>query len=293
MTTRRRVLIVAYDDAQILDVACPGGALDIATRYGAAPPYGIELGTLGRRAARSSAGTVAGAALTAAGAAGGTAEAADGPTLDIGILLYDGYSLLDPAGPAEVLSRLPGAKVTMIAERRGPVRTDTGAVAMLADRAIAEVDRLDVLLVPGAGNRGTVAAMGNGPLLDWIRRIHRHGRWTTSVCTGALVLAAGLLNGRRATTYWAAADDLQSHFPVTYVPERYVRSGRIVTAAGVSAGLDMALYLASLITDDTTARAVQLAVEYAPHPPFDSGDATKADAGLKAPALKLLADSQV
>ncbi|MGW1195316.1 DJ-1/PfpI family protein [Streptomyces sp. NPDC002536] len=233
-------------------------------------------------------GTAAGAALAAA------PGSRPSPEPDIGILLYDGYSLLDPTGPAEVLSRLPGAKVTMIAERRGPVRTDTGAVAMLADRAIAEVDRLDVLLVPGAGNRGTVAAMGNGPLLDWIRRIHRHSRWTTSVCTGALVLAAaGLLNGRRATTYWASADYLQSHFPVTYVPERYVRSGRIVTAAGVSAGLDMALYLASLLAGETTARAAQLAVEYAPRPPFDAGDATKADPELKALALKLLADSQM
>ncbi|MFC8824979.1 DJ-1/PfpI family protein [Streptomyces sp. NPDC057137] len=243
-------------------------------------------------------GTVATAALAAAGAttqsgvAHAERRAGEGPA--IGILLYDGYSLLDPTGPAEVLSRLPGATVTMIAERRGPVRTDTGDVAVMADRSIAEVDRLDVLLVPGGGNRGTVGAMENEALLTWIRRIDRHSRWTTSVCTGTLVLAAaGLLDGRRATTYWASAGYLESEFDVTYVPERYVRSGKIVTAAGVSAGLDMALYLASLIAGDTTAKAIQLAVEYDPQPPFDSGNAADADPQLKELALRLLAESQV
>ncbi|MFE1773551.1 DJ-1/PfpI family protein [Streptomyces sp. NPDC059008] len=242
-------------------------------------------------------GTVATAALATAGVTqSGVARAGQParPGPDIGILLYDGYSLLDPTGPAEVLSRLPGATVTMIAERRGPVRTDTGDVAILADRAISAVDHLDVLLVPGAGNRGTTGAMHNDALLAWIRRIHRHSRWTTSVCTGSLVLAAaGLLDGRKATTYWASADYLESEFPVTYLPERYVRSGKIITSAGVSAGIDMALYLASQIAGDTTARAVQLAVEYDPQPPFDSGDAAEADAELKELALRLLAESQV
>ncbi|MCC8242992.1 DJ-1/PfpI family protein [Saccharothrix luteola] len=212
----------------------------------------------------------------------------------IGILLYDGFSLLDPAGPAEVLARLPGATVTMVAERRGPVRTDTGDVALVADRSIAEVDDLDVVLVPGAGERGTVGAMGNQALLDWIRRVHRRSRWTTSVCTGSLVLAAaGLLDGREATTYWASADYLSTAFDVTYRPERYVRSGKIITAAGVSAGIDMALHLVSLMAGESTARAIQLAAEYDPRPPFDSGNAAHADAELKALALRLLAESQV
>ncbi|WP_037836348.1 DJ-1/PfpI family protein, partial [Streptomyces sp. NRRL S-481] len=212
---------------------------------------------------------------------------------NIGILLYDGYSLLDPTGPAEILSRLPDATVTMIAEKRGAVRTDTGDVAVIADRSLAEVDRLDVLLVPGAGNRGTIAAMNNQTLLRWIRAMHRHTRWTTSVCTGSIVLAAaGLLDGREATTYWASADYFRSTFDVTYLPRRYVRSGKIITAAGVSAGLDMALYLAALLTDDDTARAVQLAVEYDPRPPYDSGNAADADPQLKAHALRLLAASQ-
>ncbi|GHC61203.1 DJ-1/PfpI family protein [Streptomyces flavofungini] len=212
----------------------------------------------------------------------------------IGILLYDGYSLLDPTGPAEVLSRVPGASVTMLAERRGPVRTDTGDVAVLAERTLDEAGRLDVLLVPGAGNRGTIAAMENQPLLEWIRHTNRRTRFTTSVCTGSLVLAAaGLLDGRRATTYWASAPYLEKTFDITYVPERYVRSGKFITSAGVSAGLDMALYLAARLTDDDTARAIQLAVEYDPRPPFDAGDAQQASAELKARALKILADSQV
>jgi transcriptional regulator GlxA family with amidase domain len=231
--------------------------------------------------------TAALAATAAAetGAAHAVPRGGAGP--DIGILL-------DPTGPAEVLSRLPDATVTMIAEKRGAVRTDTGDVAVVAQRSIAEVDRLDVLLVPGAGNRGTVGAMNNEALLRWIRKIHRHTEWTTSVCTGSIVLAAaGLLDGRQATTYWASAEYLQSTFDVTYLPQRYVRSGKIITAAGVSAGVDMALYLASLIADDDTAKAIQLAVEYDPQPPFDSGNAADADPQLKERALQLLAASQV
>jgi transcriptional regulator GlxA family with amidase domain len=167
-------------------------------------------------------------------------------------------------------------------------------VAVLAERSIADVDRLDVLLVPGAGNRGTIGAMNNQTLLRWIRRIHQHTQWTTSVCTGSIVLAAaGLLDGQQATTYWASAEYLQSTFDVTYQPQRYVRSGKIITAAGVSAGLDMALYLSSLIAGDQTAQAIQLAVEYDPQPPFDSGNAAEASPELKERALQLLAASQV
>ncbi|MEW9512296.1 DJ-1/PfpI family protein [Streptomyces bacillaris] len=240
-------------------------------------------------------GSAAVAAVLATGsAATSPASATPAPVRErrgprVGILLYDGFSLLDATGPAEILSRLPDATVTMVAEQRGPVRTDTGDVAVLAERSIAEVDRLDVLLVPGAGNRGTLAAMGNRVLLDWIRAIHRSTQWTTSVCTGSLVLAAaGMLDGRRATTYWASAEYLEQTFKVTYEAQRYVRSGKIITAAGVSAGIDMALYLAALIAGKATARAVQLAVEYDPQPPFDSGNAADADNRLKRHALELL-----
>ena len=254
-----------------------------------------------RRTLLAATATLAAAATSATATA--SPRAADQPSSppsarrggpSIGILLYDGYSLLDPTGPAEVLSRLPGASVTMIAERRGPVRTDTGDVAVMAERALTEVDALDVLLVPGAGNRGTLAAMRNQTILNWIRRIHRHTRWTASVCTGSLILAAaGLLDGRKATTYWASAPYLESEFDVTYLPERYVRSGRLITSAGVSAGLDMSLHLATLLTDATTAQAIQLAIEYDPRPPFDAGNSTKATPAQKELALRLLADSQV
>ncbi|GAA1510347.1 DJ-1/PfpI family protein [Streptomyces synnematoformans] len=210
----------------------------------------------------------------------------------IGVVLYDGFSLLDPTGPVEVLSRLPGAEITMVAERRGPVRTDTGHTAVVADRSFAETGRLDVVLVPGAGNRGTVAAMENPAILRFLRRAHRRTRFTTSVCTGSLVLGAAGLLGTRATTYWASKDYLQTTFGVTYVPERYVHDGKVITAAGVSAGVDMSLYLAALLTDELTARAVQLAVEYDPRPPYDSGNAAEADPELKELALRLLEKSQ-
>jgi transcriptional regulator GlxA family with amidase domain len=252
----------------------------------------------GRRAALGGALAVA-ATLTGTAAGASTARAATptgsargrgrGPR--IGVVLYDGFSLLDPTGPAEVLSRLPGATVTMLAERAGPVRTDTGDVAVHADRSFAEAGPLDVVLVPGAGNRGTVAAMENQALLRFLRDAHRRTRFTTSVCTGSLVLGAAGLLGSRATTYWASADYLRETFGVTYVPERYVADGKVITAAGVSAGIDMALYLAARLTGETTARAVQLAVEYAPDPPFDSGDASRATPELKELALRLLEES--
>ncbi|QNP70213.1 DJ-1/PfpI family protein [Streptomyces roseirectus] len=215
------------------------------------------------------------------------------PTLRIGVYLYDGFSLLDPTGPTEVLSRLPGAEVTMIADRRRPISTDTLATTVLADRAFTEVDHLDVLLIPGGDERGTIGAMTDPALQNWIRAIHRRTRWTTSVCTGSVILAAtGILDGREATTHWSAAEYLETHYDVTYLPRRYVESGRIITAAGVSAGIDMALYLAARLTDEHTARAIQLGIEYDPQPPFDAGDATKADAALKARAAELILASQ-
>jgi putative intracellular protease/amidase len=220
-----------------------------------------------------------------------SAERGSGPR--IGILLYDRFSLLDPTGPAEILSRLPGASVTMIAERPGPVRTDTGDVALMAERAMADVRHLDVLLVPGGSEKAVLAVFERPAVLDWIRRTHQRTQWTTSVCTGSMILGkAGLLTGRRATTYWAGKDYLET-LGATYVAERYVRDGKIITSAGVSAGQDMALYLASLMAGEQTAKALQLAVEYDPQPPYDTGSPGKAGPELQKLALQLLADSQV
>lgn len=209
----------------------------------------------------------------------------------IGILLYDGFCLLDVAGPADLLVRLPGARVTMIAQRRGPVLNDTGCATLTAERSFAEIDRVDVLVVPGGGERGTTGAMENEALLDWIRRVDRHTTWTVSVCTGSLLLGeAGLLRDR-ATTYWACADFMANRFGVRYEPARYVHTGKIITAAGVSAGLDMALYLAMRLADETVARALQLGIEYDPQPPLDSGNPATATDELKELSLRLVTES--
>jgi transcriptional regulator GlxA family with amidase domain len=134
--------------------------------------------------------------------------------------------------------------------------------------------------------------MNNPVLLDWIRRIDRHTTWTTSVCTGALILGSAGLLRERATTYWASAPYLEATFGVEYVPARYVQVGKVITAAGVSAGIDLALFLAAKLAGEEVARAVQLAVEYDPQPPFDAGDAATASPQLKELALRLLAESQ-
>ncbi|MEV0321692.1 DJ-1/PfpI family protein [Streptomyces sp. NPDC050658] len=244
------------------------------------------------------AGTLGAAGLSAASTApaeagdgGGSTGDRGGEQLDVAILLYDGFTALDAVGPYEVLCRLPGVRVTTVARKAGPVRTDTGELALTAERAMSEVAGADVLLVPGGGNRGTLAMMEDAGVHRWIRAVHRRSRWTTSVCTGSLILgAAGLLRGLPATTYWASRPYLKEVGAV-YTPGRFVETGKIITAAGVSAGIDMGLHLAARLADERVAQAMQLAVEYDPDPPYDTGSPEKADADLEALALKLLADS--
>jgi transcriptional regulator GlxA family with amidase domain len=210
----------------------------------------------------------------------------------IAILLYDGLTALDAIGPYEVLSCLPGITVQFVAETIGPKRTDTDALAFMADTPLTAVPHPEILLIPG-GKAGTLAAAQNASILAWIQEAHATSRWTTSVCTGAWVLgAAGLLRGRRVTTYWSAGPLLQQHYGATYVAERYVQDGKIVTAAGVSAGIDMALFLASQIADAETAQAIQLALEYDPHPPFDSGSPQKATPRIIETAQRLLQEGK-
>ncbi|MBF9132358.1 DJ-1/PfpI family protein [Plantactinospora sp. S1510] len=188
--------------------------------------------------------------------------------------LFDRFTALDAVGPYDVLKLLPGAEVVFVAAGAGPVRNSAGSLALVADATLAEIDSCDVLVVPGGP--GVDEHVEGGPLLDWIRRMHEGTRWTTSVCTGSLLLgAAGLLRGRTATTHWRRADVLTS-FGATYTPQRVVGDGRLMTAAGVSAGLDMALTLAATLADRTTAEAIQLAIEYDPQPPFDAGSPAKA-----------------
>lgn len=230
-----------------------------------------------------------GAGLAAMGVAAPTsATSPKGPR--IAIMLYDGVTALDAVGPYEVLTRVPNASVVMVAKQAGPVRTDTGVSGLIADRALHQVRRADMLLVPGAGERGVRQAIADAETMDWVRRIHTHTRWTTSVCVGSLILgAAGLLRGLPATTHWASRSYLEKTYGAVYTPGRFVEVGKIITAVGVSAGIDMALHLAAKMAGERVAQALQLAVEYDPDPPFDTGTPEKAGPELQRLALELLA----
>lgn len=189
--------------------------------------------------------------------------------MDIAIPIFDNITALDAVGPYEVLSRVPGARVSFVAGEPGPKRTENGMLALVADRALSELPSPEVIVVPGGF--GTRALVEDKELLDWLRRAHETSVWTTSVCTGALLLAAaGILNGLRATTHWLQYDLLRP-YGVTPVAERIVREGKIVTAAGVSAGIDMALMLAAELAGSELAHGIQLGIEYDPEPPFAGG----------------------
>jgi len=194
--------------------------------------------------------------------------------MEIAILIFDGLTALDAIGPYEVLSRLPGAELRLVAKQAGLKRADTGALGVQADLAIGDLPDPEVVLVPGGeGNR---PLMRDPEVLEWLRGAHESSTWTTSVCTGALVLgAAGILDGKRATTHWAFLDRL-SELGAEPVTERVVEDGKVMTAAGVSAGIDMALTLAARIAGDEVAQAIQLGIEYDPRPPFDAGSPSKA-----------------
>ncbi len=170
---------------------------------------------------------------------------------------------------------LPGAQVRFVATERGPKRTArNGSLALVADHTLGEVPHPDVILVPGGPGEAVVRQ--DEEVLSWLRAAHETSRWTTSVCTGALTLAAtGILDGVEATTHWSSMDDLAA-LGAKPVPERVVVRGKVVTAAGVSAGIDMALTLAARIAGDEVAQAIQLSIEYDPQPPFDAGSPDKA-----------------
>jgi transcriptional regulator GlxA family with amidase domain len=194
--------------------------------------------------------------------------------MDIAILLYERLTALDAIGPYEVLSRLPDATVTFVAEQPGPKRTDTDRLALVADASLAELAAPDIVLVPGGP--GQRALMSAGPIHDWLRAAHETSTWTTSVCTGSLILAAaGLLDGKRATSHWLALEELGRQ-GAEAIGGRIVFDGKIVTAAGVSAGIDMALALAARVANEQVAQAIQLGMEYDPQPPFDAGSPQKA-----------------
>jgi putative intracellular protease/amidase len=202
----------------------------------------------------------------------------------IAIALFDRFTALDGIGPYEVLSRLPGAEVVFVGREQRVFRSDIGALALVAGASFADVRSADVLVVPGGP--GTRAMTTDAALLDWVRTIHPTTQWTTSVCTGSLVLAAaGVLDGVDAVTHWAAMHELAA-LGANPVEERVVVRGKIVTAAGVSAGIDMALTLAARIAGEDVAKAIQLGIEYDPQPPFDCGSVRKAPAEM----VQLIAD---
>jgi putative intracellular protease/amidase len=193
----------------------------------------------------------------------------------IAIPLFDRFTALDAVGPYEVLSRLPDATVTFVAERPGTVRTDTRALAVAVDTALTDLPDPDVVVVPGGP--GTRAMLEPGALHAWVRAAHATTQWTTSVCTGSLILgAAGVLDGLEATTHWNAMDELASVGVSPVDDRRVVVQGKVVTAAGVSSGIDMALWLAAQIAGDDVAKAIQLGIEYDPQPPVDAGSPEKA-----------------
>ncbi|GJF07688.1 DJ-1/PfpI family protein [Pseudonocardia sp. D17] len=202
--------------------------------------------------------------------------------MQVAVPLFPRMTALDAIGPYEVLQRVPDIDVVLVGERRGEVRTENGMLGLSVDATFADIPSPDVVVVPGG--IGSRALLAGGPLVDWVRAAHPGTRFTTSVCSGALVLgAAGLLDGLTATTHWGAFDVL-ARFGATPVTQRVVEHlpERIVTAAGVSAGIDMALRLLELLVDDVAAQAAQVFIEYDPQPPFDAGHPSKVSDEVRA-----------
>jgi transcriptional regulator GlxA family with amidase domain len=193
--------------------------------------------------------------------------------LKIAILLFDGFTSLDVVGPYEVLSRIPNSKIFMVGcETR--LYSDDKRLKISVDYLMSDIVNPDILVIPGGF--GIDSILDDQEILQWIQQAHLTSKWTISICSGALLIgAAGLLKDKRATTHWNRKDQL-SKYCATVVDDRYVLDGKILTSAGVSAGIDMSLYLLSLIVNDNFAKAIQLAIEYDPKPPFDSGSPLKA-----------------
>jgi transcriptional regulator GlxA family with amidase domain len=196
--------------------------------------------------------------------------------MQIAIVLYPGLTALDAIGPYEVLNLMPDAEVRFVGAEPGPVVADSGVLFLGVTHSYAETPAPDIVLVPGS-SAATATAMADKELTGWLRRVHETATWTTSVCSGALVLAAaGILDGVPATTHWIAQSVLGKLGAEPRPDERIVRSGRIATAAGVSAGIDLGLWLVGEICGPERAEIVQLTIEYDPRPPFDAGHPSKA-----------------
>jgi transcriptional regulator GlxA family with amidase domain len=212
--------------------------------------------------------------------------------MQIAIVLYPNFTALDFIGPYEVLRNLPDAQVRFVWHETGPVPADSGVLLVGATHTFDETPSPDVILVPGGP--GTMEHARDEKVLEWLRRAHETSTWTTSVCTGSVLLAAaGLLDGHRATSHWSALPLLRPYGVTPVGDQRIVREGKLVTAAGVSAGLDMAMWLAGQIAGEARAKVIQLVIEYDPQPPFDSGHMSKASATTKATATALLSRDMI
>ena len=194
--------------------------------------------------------------------------------MQIAILVFEEITALDAIGPYEVLRNVPGWEVRFVGTEKGMVRTDAGSLGLNADYTLEEVTEPDIVLVPGGdGNRPLLT---DEHVLSWLREVDSRTKWTTSVCTGSLLLgAAGLLEGKRATSHWLFLEQLRAYGADPQVG-RFVEDGKTITAAGVSAGIDMALHLVGNELGPEVAEAVQLGIEYDPQPPFDAGSPAKA-----------------
>ncbi|MGB3480645.1 MAG: DJ-1/PfpI family protein [Mycobacterium sp.] len=205
----------------------------------------------------------------------------------IAIVLYPGFTALDFIGPYEVLRNLPDTEVRFVWHQTGPVAADSGVLMVGATHTFEETPTPDVLLIPGGMT--TIEHARDKNLLGWVQSVHRHTLWTTSVCSGSVILAAaGVLDGKRATSHWAMLPALKTFGVQAVGDQRIVSEGKVLTAAGVSAGIDLGLWLASRLADESTAKAIQLVIEYDPQPPFDSGHFSKASTATKAAAAMVL-----
>jgi len=191
----------------------------------------------------------------------------------VGLVLYPRFTALDIVGPFQTLVDVPGLDVFFVAEKTGPVSDHTGRLSLVATKSFADVDQLDVVVVPGGmADSGLIAS---DPVVEFVKRIHPTTTWTTSVCTGSIFLAtAGVLDGIEATTHWASYERLRALGAIP-VETRVVHRGKVITAAGVSSGIDMGLVLVAAMFGDEMAQVIQLAIEYDPQPPFDAGAPSK------------------
>jgi transcriptional regulator GlxA family with amidase domain len=210
--------------------------------------------------------------------------------MQVALALFPGFTALDAIGPYAVLASLPGAELVTVAAERGLVKDDA-VLTINADASFDEIDAPDVIVVPG-GLITRRMARDRDAVIDWIAAVHPTTTWTTSVCTGAILLgAAGVLDGLEATTHWIAYDQLAA-FGASPTSRRVVRQGRVITAAGVSSGIDMAITLVAEMAGPEVAQAIQLGIEYDPQPPYDAGAPDKAPPAITGLVSQMLRDNE-